>query len=127
MATARTSNDVDWVIYGRIRAIADYTGNPKVKTIAEGVHQRLMAPQVTRDAYSPNERREVAHDSAAPVASARVIRQDRYRAYANVPHDAHDAKPAPASTAFRLAERPAARQGMRPRPVIEDKYRAYRR
>jgi len=122
-----SANDQDWVIYGEIRAIADHTGNPKVKAIAEGVHQRLMAPQVTRDAYSPNERREVAHDSAAPVASARVTR-DRYSNYANgLPRGAHDAKPAAESTAFRLAERPGARQSMRPRPVIEDKYRVYRR
>lgn len=126
MATAGTTNDKDWMIYREIRAIADHTGSPVVKGIADGVHQRLMAPEVMRDAYSPNERREVAHDSAAPVTSARVT-QDKYRAYANVLPQAHDAKPAPASTPFRLAERPGTRASMRPRPTIEDKYRAYRK
>ena len=124
MATAGTTNDRDWMIYREIRAIADHTGNTEVKAIAARVHQRLMAPQVTRDAYSPTE--QIAHDSAAPLTSARVT-QDKYRAYANVLPQAHDAKPAPASTPFRLAERPGTRASMRPRPTIEDKYRAYRK
>lgn len=123
MAAAGTKNDKDWMIYREIRAIADRSGNPEVKGIADGVRQRLMAPAVRRDHYSPDERTHVGHDSLTPVTSPRVVR-DRYRGFAEAgpTPPAHDAKTA---TDARYATHSMTRP-LKPQ-VVEDKYRSYRR
>jgi hypothetical protein len=90
------------MIFARVRAIADRTGDPELRAIADALRRDLMGPSVVRDRYSPDERSHVAHD-AAPVAvtTRRITRpplivQDKYAAYANVgtPHAAFDAQPA---------------------------------